>query len=97
MSSEQKTAGSEDDGKKRQSTFESLREYSPYLTLGFQLAGAVVVFLLIGVWADNRWNTTPWFTLLGLLIGSVGGFVKFFKTIADLERKHDRSAEKPSS
>jgi F0F1-type ATP synthase assembly protein I len=80
-----------DDEKKREDRFgfASLREYSPYLTLGFQLAAAVVVFSLIGAWLDSRWDTSPWLLLCGLLLGSVGGFVKFFKTISDLER-HDK-------
>lgn len=85
-----------DEGRKeRHSQFESLREYSPYLTLGFQLAAAVVVFFLIGVWADTRLDTSPWLKLLGLLLGTVGGFVKFFRTIADLERKERKTTEKP--
>ncbi len=96
MSSEQKPAGREDHGKERQPVYESLREYTPYLTLGFQLAAAVVVFLLIGVWADKRWDASPWFKLLGLLLGTVGGFVKFFRTIADLDRKNRRTPGKPS-
>ncbi len=79
--------------KNQQSVFESLREYSPYLTLGFQLAAAVVLFFLLGVWLDGLWDTSPWLKLLGLLLGSIGGFIKFFKTVADLEKK-DRSAGK---
>ena len=82
----------QDERKKRadRSGFASLREYSPYLTLGFQLAAAVVVFTLIGAWLDSRWDTSPWLLLSGLLLGSVGGFVKFFKTIAQLERTQDK-------
>lgn len=97
MSSEQKPAGRGDPGKERQSTLESLREYTPYLTLGFQLAAAVVVFFLIGAWADRRWDASPWFKLLGLFLGTVGGFVKFFRTIADLDRKSKQTPGKPSS
>lgn len=67
----------------------SFREYSPYLTLGFQLAAAVVVFLLIGVWLDDRWNTSPWLKLAGLFLGTVGGFIKFFTTVSKLERKEE--------
>jgi len=67
------------------------REYGPYLTLGLQLAAAVVIFLVAGVWADAKAGTSPLFTLLGLLLGSVGGFVKFFRTISQLEKK-DRSS-----
>ena len=62
-----------------------LREYAPYLTLGLQLAAAVVAFLLLGVWLDNRFETSPWFKLAGLLIGISGGFIKFFKTVGELE------------
>lgn len=72
------------------SGFAALREYSPYLTLGIQLAAAVVVFSLVGAWLDSRWDTSPWLLLSGLLLGSVGGFVKFFKSIADLERIHNK-------
>jgi len=68
-----------------------LREYSPFLTLGFQLAAAVVAFFLLGAWLDAQWGTSPWLTLAGLLLGSVGGFIKFFTTVARFERKeHER-------
>ena len=67
----------------------SFREYSPYLTLGFQLAAAVVVFLLIGVWLDDRWNTSPWLKLAGLFVGTVGGFIKFFTTVSRLSREEE--------
>jgi len=85
----------EDRGNGSRSTFESLREYTPYLTMGFQLAASVVVFFLIGVWADKYWDTSPWLKLLGLLLGTVGGFVKFFHTVADLEKKEESKPGKP--
>jgi F0F1-type ATP synthase assembly protein I len=69
------------------------REYGPFLTLGIQLAAAVVVFLALGIWADSRFETSPLFTLLGLLLGSIGGFIKFFRTISELEKK-DRSSSR---
>lgn len=75
-------------GSGHRKTLESLREYSPYLTLGFQLAAAVVVFLLVGYWLDDLWGTFPWLTLGGLVLGTTGGFVKFFRTIAELERRN---------
>jgi ATP synthase protein I len=67
------------------------REYAPFLTLGIQLAAAVVVFLVAGIWVDGKAGTSPLFTLLGLLLGSVGGFIKFFRTVSQLEKK-DRSS-----
>ena len=95
MTSERDPAGRKREEQRR--LLESLREYTPYLTLGFQLAAAVVVFFLIGVWADDRWNASPWFKLIGLFLGMVGGFVKFFRSIADLERKNNPPPGKGSS
>lgn len=86
MSSESTPDGKEK--KKPASTFDTLREYAPYLSMGFQLAAAVVLFFLLGVWADSELGTAPWLMLAGLLLGATGGFVKFFKTVAELERKN---------
>jgi len=84
----------EDDNAAKRSTkpLGVYREYGPYLTLGIQLAAAVVIFLVVGVWADSNLGTSPLFTLLGLLLGSAGGFIKFFKTVSQLEQK-----DRPSS
>lgn len=69
------------------------QEYGPYLTLGIQLGVTVVIFLLAGVWADSKLASSPLFTLLGLLLGSAGGFIKFFRTVSQLEQK-DRSSSR---
>lgn len=84
----------EDDGaaKRKTTPLGVYREYGPYLTLGIQLAAAVVIFLVVGVWADSRLGTSPLFTLLGLLLGSAGGFIKFFRTVSQLDHK-----DRPSS
>jgi F0F1-type ATP synthase assembly protein I len=83
MNSESPNSGTQDKKKKVeiQGTY---REYGPYLTLGFQLAAAVVLFFLIGHWIDNRYGIEPVGKLVGVLIGSIGGFVKFFKSVASL-------------
>jgi len=69
----------------------ALRAYAPYLTLGFQLAAAVALFLVLGIWLDGRMETSPLFTLIGLFVGAVGGFIKFFRTIAELQKKKSNS------
>jgi F0F1-type ATP synthase assembly protein I len=72
---------------KLEKTQESIfREASPYLGLGLQLAGGVIVFFYLGSWADEKLHTSPWLMLTGVLIGVVGGFIKFFKTAADLAK-----------
>ncbi|HEY4613613.1 MAG TPA: AtpZ/AtpI family protein [Bacteroidota bacterium] len=65
------------------------QEFGPFLTLGIQLAVAVVVFYFIGAWVDERYNTSPTFTLVGVMLGTVGGLVKFFKSVSDLNKKEE--------
>jgi F0F1-type ATP synthase assembly protein I len=66
---------------------QAYRDAAPFLTLGIQLAAAVVFFFLIGWWLDNRFDTNPAFKLVGLLIGFVGGMIKFFRSAAELSKK----------
>lgn|SRR5512135_708725 len=72
-------------------------ELAPYLTLGLQLALSVVVFFFLGRWLDSSFNTTPWLTVVGVVIGMVGGFIKFFTTAVALGRKADEEARQRGS
>lgn len=47
---------------------------SVYGAIGFQLAISVVVGVMAGRWLDARWATTPWLTIVGMLLGSGAGF-----------------------
>lgn len=69
---------------------QAYRDVAPYLTLGIQLAAAVVFFFLIGWWLDTRLETSPTFELIGLFLGFVGGMIKFFRSAAEMSKK-DRS------
>jgi F0F1-type ATP synthase assembly protein I len=42
---------------------------STYSYIGIFFGVAVVLGMLAGRWADRRWHTEPWLTLVGLLIG----------------------------
>jgi len=54
-----------------------LKSATPWWAIGFvwdvfvSIALPTVVFALGGRWLDNRWHTSPWFTLIGLLISLV--------------------------
>jgi F0F1-type ATP synthase assembly protein I len=89
MSPESPKSGTQGE-KKKVEIQETYREYAPYLTLGFQLAAAVVLFFLLGHWFDNRFGISPVGKLVGVLIGSIGGFVKFFKTVAILTADEEK-------
>jgi F0F1-type ATP synthase assembly protein I len=66
---------------------QAYRDVGPYLTLGIQLAAAVVFFFLIGWWLDTRLETSPTFKLIGLFLGFVGGMIKFFRSAAEMSKK----------
>ncbi len=85
-----------DAGKRSRETQGIFREVSPYLTLGFQLAAAVVIFFFVGEWVDRRFGIDPIGKLVGAFIGIVGGFVKFFRSVASLiaAEKHEQTDDK---
>ncbi len=66
------------------------RDYASFLTLGFQLAATVVLFFLIGHWVDKQFEIEPIGKLIGVLLGSVGGFIKFFKTVSSIVKKEKK-------
>jgi ATP synthase protein I len=57
-----------------------LRAAGPLLTAGLQMALAIVVFVFVGRWLDEKLNTIPWLMLVGGFIGAGGGLYKFIKT-----------------
>jgi F0F1-type ATP synthase assembly protein I len=59
-----------------------------------QLALSVVVFLLVGRWADGHWGIAPWGTVCGLIAGATGGFIKFIRTAMALGRQADEEARR---
>jgi F0F1-type ATP synthase assembly protein I len=61
----------------------SLHDASPYLTIGIQLAGTMVVYVIGGYLLDRWLDTAPIF----LIIGSVTGMVAFFVQIVRLVRE----------
>ncbi len=62
-----------------------------YGAVGFQLAFAVVGGLYVGYLADEHWGTGPWLTLVGLLLGSTGGFYNLIRIMNWKQRRSDNS------
>lgn len=61
----------------------------PYLTMGMELAIAVVGMFFIGRWIDAAWDSAPWGMFTGLAIGVVGGFIRFIRRALALGRAED--------
>jgi F0F1-type ATP synthase assembly protein I len=65
---------------------ETVRELGPYIGLGWVLAVAVVGCTLLGVYLDRRWETRPWLTLAGVLLGVGSGMFAVLRTLLGRDR-----------
>jgi F0F1-type ATP synthase assembly protein I len=70
------------------------RNFVPFLTMGFQLAAAVVFFFFLGHWIDKKFNVAPIGKLVGVIVGSTGGFIKFFKMVASITADEEKQRAK---
>jgi ATP synthase protein I len=57
----------------KKETKRSLRELAYYSSLGFSVALAIFIGLAVGIYLDRRFETSPWFTLIFLVIGIIAG------------------------
>jgi len=78
-----------DDRERREEDREGLSDLAsayqkaaPYMGASTSLVAAVGAGTALGWWLDKKVGThTPWFLLAGALVGMVGGFVSFFRTV----------------
>jgi ATP synthase protein I len=54
--------------------------------LSFSIALAIVIGLGIGYWLDNRYDTSPWFTLVFLGLGVIAGFRNIYLAMKKSQR-----------
>jgi ATP synthase protein I len=60
-------------------------------TIGITLVVATVIGLAGGYYLDRWLGTSPWLTLVGLLLGIAAGFVNLFRSVKRAERDIDDS------
>jgi ATP synthase protein I len=58
-------------------------------TIGITLVVATVIGLAGGYYLDRWLGTSPWLTLIGLLLGIAAGFVNLFRSVKRAERNID--------
>lgn len=73
----------------------SYRRAGPYIDASWQFVGSMLLLTLLGRWADGRFGTSPWLTVVGALLGFGTGLYTFLRVIltqADRE-KRERAAQ----
>jgi len=48
-------------------------------TLGLTIVIATFIGLALGLWLDRVFNTSPWLTVLFLILGIIAGFRNFYR------------------
>jgi ATP synthase protein I len=56
-----------------------LRDYARYSGLGIQMAISLAIPLYAGWWLDNRYESTPWGILGGIVFGLASIFTLLYK------------------
>lgn len=64
--------------------------YLRYAGVGFEFAGAVGLFCLLGHLADRRWQTEPTGLVIGCLVGIAVGTYVLIKAAIMINRDQDR-------
>ncbi len=59
----------------------SLYQYGLYGSLGIQIGAAIGLCAYAGQWLDTKFSTTPWLTLVGVLIGCTVGLMNIIKIL----------------
>lgn len=65
----------------------NLSDYTEYLSLGAEIAAALLVPILLGYWLDGYFSTSPWLLLIGCLVGIVNIFILIFQLNERLNKK----------
>jgi F0F1-type ATP synthase assembly protein I len=72
-----------------------------YSGVGLELAGATAGLALVGYWIDGRFGTLPWGTVIGVVIGLVGGLYNLvresFAAVQEAKLDDDRASHEADS
>ena len=58
----------------KRETRRAYKELAYFSSLGISVALAIFIGLGIGVWLDRKLDTSPWLTLIFLVLGIIAGF-----------------------
>ncbi|MBR9977406.1 MAG: AtpZ/AtpI family protein [Bacteroidetes bacterium] len=73
-----------------ESIAETLRELLPYTNLGWQLVASVLLFFGAGYWGDSLFDTRPWLTVIGSVIGIVYGLTSVIRSANQLHKRKSK-------
>jgi len=63
----------------KEDTKKALRLVGLASTLGLTIVIATFIGLALGLWLDKVFNTSPWLTVIFLILGIIAGFRNFYR------------------
>ena len=67
---------------------------STFAGAGLQFAVSIILFLVLGQWADRKLGTAPWLLLAGVFIGGAAAFYSMYRKIAAAQKADDERRRK---
>ena len=67
-----------------ESSAETIRKSGMAYTAAIILFGSIVFALIIGWFADLLFGTSPWGKIVGIVLGSIIGFIQFFRITSQI-------------
>jgi len=58
----------------KKNTKRAFRELAYYSSLGLSVSLAIFIGLAVGIYLDRQFETSPWCTLIFLVLGIIAGF-----------------------
>ncbi len=74
-----------------------LREASPYLTIGIQLAGTMIFYVGLGYVLDRWLETEPAFLITGGIVGMIAFFIQLLRISKELSSSQNQGPKPPDS
>lgn len=71
-----------------------LKTIAELSTLGLTMVFATFIGLAIGLYLDSKLNTSPWLSILFLIIGIAAGFYKVIQVVIREARKKENNGTK---
>lgn len=66
---------------------ETVRKTGLALSAGITLFGSVVFMMVVGYMADRFFNSSPKGLITGIILGSIIGFIQFFRLTSQILKK----------
>ena len=58
----------------KRESYRTLRQLAYYSSIGLSMALAIFIGLAVGVYLDRKWDSSPWMTLIFLVLGIAAGY-----------------------